>query len=69
MPIIYPSYLENNKDFVYDICIIGAGLSGQIVASNIKDKKIILIDSGKINFSKEVQDLNIIEIEDSIILS
>lgn len=61
MPIIYPSYLENNKDFVYDICIIGAGLSGQIVASNIKDKKIILIDSGKINFSKEVQDLNKIE--------
>lgn len=61
MPIINSSDLENNRDLIYDICIVGAGLSGQIVASKINNKKIIIIDSGKISFSKDVQNLNYIE--------
>lgn len=61
MSIINSSDLENNKSFIYDVCIIGSGLCGQIVASKIKNKKIILIDSGKVDFNKEVQDLNYLE--------
>lgn len=61
MPIINSSDLENNKNLIYDVCIIGAGLSGQIVASKINNKKIIIVDSGKISFSKDVQNLNYIE--------
>ncbi len=61
MSIISSSDLENNRNLTYDICIIGSGLSGQIVASKIKNKKIILIDSGKIEFNKEVQNLNKLE--------
>jgi choline dehydrogenase-like flavoprotein len=61
VPIINSSDLENNKNLIYDVCIIGAGLSGQIVASKINNKKIIIVDSGKISFSKDVQNLNYIE--------
>jgi len=59
--IIISSQLENNKDLTYDVCIIGTGLSGQIVASKIKNKKIIMIDSGKTEFSEEAQTLNNLE--------
>ena len=61
MSIIISSQLENNKDLTYDVCIIGTGLSGQIVASKIKNKKIIMIDSGKTEFSEEAQTLNNLE--------
>jgi len=39
--IINFSNIENNTELKTDFCIIGAGMSGQIVASKIANKKII----------------------------
>ena len=61
MSIINVSNIENNTKFESDFCIIGAGMSGQIIASKIINKKIIIIDSGDINYNKEVQELNNID--------
>ena len=61
MPIINISKLENNTKFIADICIIGAGMSGQIVASKIKNKNVILIDSGGVDFNSSIQKLNDID--------
>ena len=61
MPIIKISKLENNTNLNTDICIIGAGMSGQIVASKIKIKKVILIDSGGVDFNSSIQKLNDID--------
>ena len=58
MSIINISNIENNTKFESDFCIIGAGMSGQIIASKIINKKIIIIDSGDINYNKEIQELN-----------
>jgi len=58
VPIINFSNIENNTELKTDFCIIGAGMSGQIVASNIANKKIILVESGDIDYNKEIQELN-----------
>jgi hypothetical protein len=61
MTIVNISKVENNTNFEYDFCIIGAGMSGQIIASKIKNRRIALIDSGKIHYNEKLQDLNNIE--------
>ena len=43
MSILNISNIENNTELKTDFCIIGAGMSGQIIASNIVNKKIIII--------------------------
>jgi len=53
--------IEDSANLECDICIIGTGMSGQIIASKIQKKKIILIDSGDSEFNKEIQNLNNIE--------
>ena len=53
MSIINISNIENNAELKTDFCIIGAGMSGQIIASNIANKKIIIIESGDIDYNKE----------------
>ena len=58
MSIINISNIENNTELKTDFCIIGAGMSGQIIASNIANKKIIIIESGDIGYNKEIQELN-----------
>ncbi len=63
MTILDAKKLENNKNLECDICIVGAGMSGQIVASKINKKKIIIIDSGGTKYDKEIQNLNDLEIK------
>ena len=58
MTIIQNSRLENISTFNYDICIIGSGMCGQIVSSEIKNKKILIVESGSLNYDNEVQKLN-----------
>lgn len=58
MSFINISDIEDNTKFESDFCIIGAGMSGQIIAQKIINKKIIIIDSGDVNYNKEVQELN-----------
>lgn len=58
MSIISISNIENNTKLESDFCIIGAGMSGQIIASKIKNKKIIIVDSGDANFDPTIQQLN-----------
>ena len=50
--------LHDKQTLETDICIIGAGISGQIVASKIEKKKIILIDSGSVKYNANTQELN-----------
>ena len=61
MSIIDIKKIEDNAKLECDICIIGSGMSGQIIASKIKNKKIIIIDSGESQFNEEIQNLNDIE--------
>ena len=63
MTIVNNIDIENNSTYNYDICIIGSGMSAQILASKIKNQKIIMIESGEINFDKEIQDLNKVDQE------
>lgn len=58
MPIIKNYEIENNQNCNSDICIIGSGISSQTLASKLTNKKIIIVESGKIKFSEENQDLN-----------
>jgi len=61
MTIINYSNIQNGDTFASDICIIGSGMSAQALAATINnsnDKKIIIIESGKINYEKNVQSLN-----------
>ena len=58
MSIISIFNIENNTKLESDFCIIGAGMSGQIIASKIKNKKIIIVDSGDANFDPTIQQLN-----------
>tara|TARA_B110000196_G_scaffold306819_1_gene305815 strand:- start:6030 stop:7631 length:1602 start_codon:yes stop_codon:yes gene_type:complete len=61
MTILNNKNIENNSTHNSDICIIGSGMSAQILASKFKNKKIIMIESGKINYDKEIQELNAID--------
>ncbi len=58
MTIIDYSSIEDNSVKESDICIIGSGMSAQILASTIKNKKIIMIESGKLDYEKNIQSLN-----------
>jgi len=58
MTIIKSKSIENNTIFKTDICIIGSGMSAQIIASSLKNKKLILVESGKISYDKSIQNLN-----------
>ncbi len=58
MTIIKFNSIENGTTFKSDICIIGSGMSAQIIAHTLKGKNVILVESGKINYDESVQDLN-----------
>ncbi len=59
--ILTNKYIENKTVFKSDICIVGSGISAQILASSIQNKNLILVESGKINFDQESQELNMYE--------
>ena len=56
--ILKNKYIENNTKFNSEICIIGSGMSSQILASTFKTKDIIIVESGKIEFDSKIQELN-----------
>ena len=58
MTVIDNSVIEDNSIKKADICIIGSGMSAQILAFNLKNKKIIMVESGNIKYKKENQTLN-----------
>ena len=58
MSILITSEIEKESTLTYDVCIIGSGISGQLIASELKTKKVILVESGSINFEKDIQTLN-----------
>ena len=61
MTIINNSKIKNGEIFESDVCIVGSGMSAQAIAMTINqsgNKKIIIIESGKINYEKNVQSLN-----------
>ena len=58
LTIINNSSIENNSIFKSDICIIGSGMSAQTLVSKLKNKKIIMIESGGIQYDKKIQKLN-----------
>ena len=50
--------MNNKKNIIdFDLCIIGAGMNGQIIANHLKKKKIkiALIDSGDFKFDYAIQ--------------
>ncbi len=51
-------FIENHTKFNSEICIVGSGMSAQILASSFKNKKIIIVESGKIDLDDKVQYLN-----------
>ena len=63
MSIIKNHEIENDSVFNSAICIIGSGFSAQSVATKLTDKKIIIIESGKIEFDKNAQQLNYLKQE------
>ena len=59
MTIINKSNLQNNNIYACDICIIGNGMSAQILATIFnKDKEIVIIESSKFEYDKNIQSLN-----------
>ena len=61
MTIINQSNIQNGDTFVSDVCIVGSGMSAQTLAATIDEfnnKQITIIESGKIDFEKNVQLLN-----------
>ena len=56
--ILKNKYIENNTKFNSEICIIGSGMSSQILASTFKTKDVIIVESGKIEFDSKIQELN-----------
>lgn len=58
MTIINDSKIENNSILSSDICIIGSGMSAQILTSKLKNRKITMVESGKLHFDEDIQKLN-----------
>ena len=61
MTIINHSDIQNSTLFESDVCIVGSGMSAQTLAATIDEfnnKQITIIESGKIDFNKNVQLLN-----------
>ena len=52
--------IDNIPNQIHDVCIIGGGMCGQIIANVLSEnkKKIIIIESGKFKFDEEIQRLN-----------
>ena len=52
---------DNDQNQLYDVCIIGSGMCGQIIANELrkKKKKIIIVESGKYDFDRNIQTLDI----------
>ena len=61
MSILKNSEIKNDSLLETKVCIIGSGISAQLIASQLKNIEIIMIDSGKINYDQESQNLNQIE--------
>ncbi len=51
--------LEADNKFECDICILGGGVAGIVLANELKNtfKKIIIIESGDEQYTQEAQDL------------
>ena len=49
-----------SNNLIYDACIVGSGMSGQIIASTLakNNKKVIIVESGKYTYDKITQNLN-----------
>ena len=58
MTIIHSPEIENNSTLNYNVCVIGAGMCGQIISSELNNKKVLIIESGSLNFDKNIQELN-----------
>ena len=61
MTIINKSDLQDNSTHISDICIVGSGMSAQILAAILNEKKnkeIIIIESGKFEYDRNIQILN-----------
>ena len=58
MTIIKEHQISNNSFLECEILIVGSGMSGQVLASKLSSKKIIMIESGKIKYDKNNQLLN-----------
>ena len=52
--------IDNIPNQTHDVCIIGSGMCGQIIANVLSENKknIIIIESGKFKFDEEIQRLN-----------
>mgnify|MGYP005637406411 FL=1 len=58
MTIIKDHQIDKNSFLECEILIVGSGMSGQVLASKLSNKKIIMIESGKIKYDKNNQLLN-----------
>jgi len=61
MTTLNHTQINNNSVLKTKICIIGSGLSAQIIASSLRDFEITMIDSGKSDYDQSIQSLNDIE--------
>ena len=60
MTIINNYSVKDESVRTSDICIIGSGMSAQVLAFKLgSNKKITIVESGKLFFEKKIQDLNI----------
>ena len=57
MTVLNNLQIKNNI-LNYDVCIIGSGMSGQLVSSELINKKVILVESGSVKLEKDIQELN-----------
>ena len=61
MTIINYSDIQDNDCFECDVCIVGSGMSAQSLAVTINEfnnKRITIIESGKVDYEENVQLLN-----------
>ena len=58
MTIIENTKIENNSKLDYNVCIIGSGMSGQIISSELINSKVLIVESGSLNFDEKIQSLN-----------
>tara|TARA_B100000989_G_C19530946_1_gene469810 strand:- start:27 stop:332 length:306 start_codon:yes stop_codon:yes gene_type:complete len=60
MTLINSLDLEDNKIFVADICIVGAGMAGQIIAKITSENglKTLILESGGEKINEDTESLN-----------
>jgi len=61
MSILNNSKIKNNSLLETKVCIIGSGISAQLIIAHLKNTKIIMVDSGKIKYDEKIQNLNQVE--------